>query len=38
MYRNKKCSGFLVKILELFLRHPMLALAYKGELGCGLTR
>jgi hypothetical protein len=29
MYRNNKKFSFLVKVLELFLRHPTLVLAYR---------
>jgi hypothetical protein len=37
-YRNNKKFSLLVKILELFLKHPILTLVYKWELLCGLTR
>jgi hypothetical protein len=31
-YRNHEKFGLLVKVLKLFLRHPILVLSYKWEL------
>jgi hypothetical protein len=31
-FRNNRKFSFLVKVLELFLRHPVLVLAYKWKL------
>jgi hypothetical protein len=37
-YRNNKKFSLLVKVLELFLRHPIIILVYKQGFWCGLTR
>jgi hypothetical protein len=36
-FRNHRKFSLLVKVLELFLTCPILVLAYKQKLRCGLT-